>query len=144
MMDLEGLRQSAEKNASTPHEMGYMQPYIVIGAFSLEILMKYLHILETGEVLRGHKLFDLYCQLSGETKKHMRAEVPKIASTGLHREISKAINGENIQFSWEPHKLISNSSLAFERWRYSFESKADVSSLGTMSLGEHLNRVSSL
>jgi len=105
------------------NNMDYMQPFIMNGAFSLEIKMKLIYLLEKGEQLQVHNLLKLYEELSQNTKSHVREKVKEISnSSAWYKDISREINSKyKIQFSWEPHKLISNSALAFDRWRYVFE-----------------------
>lgn len=108
---------------NVPSNMDYMQPFIMNGAFSLEIKMKLIYLLEKGVLLQGHNLLKLYEELGQTTKSHVREKVKEISnSSSWYRDISREINSKyKIQFSWEPHKLISNSALAFDRWRYVFE-----------------------
>lgn len=71
----------------------------------------------------------LYESMTAESKEDGRLTVADLTKNSeFHKLGSKAIN-ENckIRFSWNPHKLISNSSEAFEKWRYCFEGKSNVS-----------------
>lgn len=109
-------------------DMDFVQPFIMNGAFSLEVKMKLLSILETGVQLRGHNLLELYKKLSDDTKLHTREKLKEIViGSNLHKKTSSNLNSDyNIQFSWDAYKLISNSALAFEKWRYSFEDQDKV------------------
>jgi hypothetical protein len=109
--------------------MDYVEAYITIGSFSLELKMKLLIFLESGNWVNGHKLMSLYESMTAESKDDVRLALADLTKNSeFHKLGSKAIN-ENckVQFSWSPHKLISNSSEAFEKWRYCFEEKGNVS-----------------
>lgn len=97
--------------------------YITMASFSLELKLKLMLALENGCFERGHKLMKLYENLSDKSKRHIRYRMKEITkSSEMHKIGAKAINEHcKIQFAWEPHKLISNSSEAFENWRYHFE-----------------------
>ena len=109
-------------------DCNFIQPFIINGAFSLEVKMKFLSILETGVQLRGHNLLELYEQQTNDTKLHIRNKLKEIViNSDLHKKtISDLHSNYNLQFSWDTHLLISNSALAFERWRYSFENANKV------------------
>ena len=116
-------------NKDIKPNMDYIDSYITMGSFSLELKMKLLIFIESSEWERGHKLMSLYEKMSSKTKEQIRKSMESITKNSeFHKIGSKAINEDcKIQFSWKPHKLISNSSEAFERWRYSFEEKNMVS-----------------
>lgn len=113
-----------DKTNIQPH-VNFIQPFVMNGAFSLEVKMKLISLLETEKELRGHNLLKLFEQLTDQTKSHARESLKRIVKNSkVHREISREINSEHkVQFSWDAHKSISNSCLAFEKWRYSFEGK---------------------
>lgn len=110
------------------NDMDYMLPYIINGAFSLEVKMKYLNYFETGVLMQGHNLLTLFEDLTDDTKNSIKQKLKEItSSSSFYRDINREINKTHkVPFSWEAHKLISNSSLAFERWRYSYEDKDKV------------------
>jgi hypothetical protein len=109
--------------------MDYVEAYITIGSFSLELKMKLLIFLESGNWVNGHKLMSLYESMTAGSKEDVRLVVADLTKNSeFHKLGSKAINEScKVQFSWNPHKLISNSSEAFEKWRYCFEEKSNVS-----------------
>jgi hypothetical protein len=135
-------------NVGVNIDYDFVSPYIMNGAFSLELKMKYLHALETGEKMKsGHKLLELFAELSDETKKVIRNKLKLITKKSkLHQDTTKYFTQEaNIQFSWEVHKLLSNSNMAFERWRYIYEGGDSTWFAGYSELQESLNcRISEL
>ncbi|MDO9104342.1 MAG: hypothetical protein Q7U57_05205 [Methylovulum sp.] len=111
-----------------PADCEYISPYIMNGGFSLELKMKYLHYLETGKQIEsGHKLRAIYCELTDASKKALRENLKEVVKNcSLCKEAVKFFNSEyKIQFNWDIHKLLSNSNMAFERWRYIYEGKND-------------------
>ena len=64
-----------------------------------------------------------------------------VGNSDLHKKIIRDLHSNyNIQFSWDAHLLISNSALAFERWRYSFEDAKKVTWFaGYLELQKTLN-----
>ncbi|GAB0147655.1 hypothetical protein McPS_03950 [Marichromatium sp. PS1] len=101
----------------------FIEAYITMASFSLELKIKLILAIEKGKFERGHKLMPLYESLSSESKTHIQEKTREITKPSeWHKSIAKAINEKfKIQFAWEPRKLISNSSEAFEKWRYHFE-----------------------
>ena len=75
----------------------YISPYIMNGAFSLELKMKYLHALETGKKMEaGHRLLELFTELSAESKesirKHMKETIKESKYAKSVEPISKMPN----------------------------------------------------
>jgi hypothetical protein len=111
-----------------PPNLDYVEAYITMGSFSIELKMKLLIFVESGKWVSGHDLKTLYEAMSPESKDHIRRTVETITKSNFHRLGSKTINEEcKVQFSWKADLLISNSSEAFEKWRYCFEGKGQPS-----------------
>lgn len=105
----------------------FINSYIMNGAFALELKFKYLHELETHSRLEeGHRLQSLFTALTNETKAKIRDSFKAYTKTNeLCKEVTKVMQSQNIQYSWDLHKLLSNSNMAFERWRYIYEDQHD-------------------
>ncbi len=98
-------------------------PYVVNGAFSLELYLKILLFLETGTSARGHKLKKLYDQLTEDSKDYLTDRVKGfIDYSKFHRDLEAVIvRNSKVAFSWDIESLIEQSSEAFGKWRYAFE-----------------------
>jgi hypothetical protein len=102
----------------------FINPYIMNGSFSLELHMKYLHALETErKLLGGHRLWDLFSNLTNESKDAIRTNFSAITkASALHKNISRIFNKElRLPFTWSLELLLKRADLAFERWRYIYE-----------------------
>lgn len=114
-------------NSNAQHiDSDYVNPYIMNGAFSLELKMKFLHALETGTKLEaGHRLLDLFALLTNESKEFLRSNLKSMCKESEKcKATAKYFKHEiRVEFNWEMHKLLSNSDMAFERWRYIYEKK---------------------
>lgn len=99
-------------------------PYVVNGAFSLELNLKVLRYLETSAWPQGHELKELYRKLTNTSQDFLASAIEKVvAQSQIHRKIEAAIKQiMNIPFSWAIDSLIEHSSNAFVNWRYAFES----------------------
>lgn len=100
-------------------------PYVVNGAFSLELNLKVLRYLETGAWPKGHDFKKLYRQLTQTSRDFLTSTIQEVViRSEVHRQIEAAINQKmNIPFSWDVDSLIEHSSNAFVNWRYAFESR---------------------
>ena len=99
------------------------------GAFSLELKMKYLHYLETGKKIEsGHELCGIFGELTNESKEALRENLKQVVKNcSVCKEAVKFFNSEyKIQFRWDIYNLLSKSNMAFERWRYMYEGKKDL------------------
>ncbi|PHO13720.1 hypothetical protein CPG38_01650 [Malaciobacter marinus] len=116
-------------NNEKPKEVDSFDAYITLASFSLELKLKLLLAIEN-EFKKGHNLSSLYDNLSNDSKIYIQNKVDEITQTSeKYNEISKKINDDlGIKFSWNVKDLISNSSNAFNKWRYHFEvnSNADL------------------
>jgi len=124
------------------NNMDYMLSYIMNGSFSLEIKIKLLLLLESNKWENGHRLLMLYDKLSEPTTKFIEEALKEITSkTPIYKGINRKLNEEfKINFSWNAQKLISNSSQAFESWRYSFEKEKELTWFaGYLELQDALN-----
>lgn len=120
----------------------YVNPYVMNGAFALELKMKYLHALETGERMEStHRLDAIFSALSGETKKVIRDQFSKITTgSKLHKDTAKHFNqAVKIQFDWDVYRLLVRSSMAFERWRYIYDGDGSTWFAGYSELQKSLD-----
>lgn len=78
-----GEKVSCIVNASehVPPNMDYVEAYITMGSFSLELKMKLLIFVESGEWVSGHKLMSLYKFMTTESKEHIRLKVEAITNS---------------------------------------------------------------
>lgn len=113
----EGGRESGDVELITP--------YVVNGAFSLELYLKVLLFAETGAPARGHKLKGLYDKLTEGSKDFLADRIRGfIDYSRFHRDMAALITRKSkISFSWDIESLIAHSSDAFEKWRYAFEAQ---------------------
>jgi len=113
--------------ARRPHrrDYDYITPYVVNAAFSMELRFKLLKLLETNEWISGHELIGLYNNQSDETKDYLDKELSSIVENSqFHKKLHQRINNElKIGFAWEMENLLTESSKAFEDWRYLFQNK---------------------
>lgn len=119
----------------------YIHPYIMNGAFSLELKMKLLHAVETNSEMQGHNLSTLFGAMSDETKEYMREDIKQyVKNSEPHKDTIDFFKKEKIKFDWQLHKMIEKSSLVFERWRYIYEGKDDpMSFVGYTEIQHALN-----
>jgi hypothetical protein len=105
----------------------FILPYVINAAFSLELCLKLLLQHESNPWKNSHKLNDLYLLVSEKSKTQMRVTFDEIVKRStVNKDISRALNAEKIQFSWNLDKLIAQSSTAYNDWRYAFENPSQV------------------
>ena len=99
-------------------------PYVVNGAFSLELNLKVLRYLETSAWPKGHEFKKLYRQLTQTSKDFITSAIEEVVTRSkIHGQMEAAIKRQmNTPFSWDVDSLIEQSSNAFVNWRYAFES----------------------
>lgn len=104
----------------------YINTYVVNGAFSLELHLKILMLIESGNWTHGHKLNELYTGLSDDSKHSIQHTVTNFVNKSeFHKGLPKAIkNIFGSEFTWNVDHLLENSSMAFEKYRYLFEGEA--------------------
>jgi hypothetical protein len=109
-------------------DMDYVNPYIMNGSFSLELRFKYLHAIETGEKMaHGHELRTIFDSLTEESKSYMSSFfAAETKSNPICKKISALLHQQKMQFRWDLSFLLGKSNLAFERWRYIYEERADI------------------
>jgi hypothetical protein len=100
----------------------FILPYVVNAAFSLELCLKMLLQCESNPWIKGHDLYELYLSVSEKSKAQMRLTFNEtVKKSSVNKDISRALNAEKIQFSWNLDRLIEQSSTAYNDWRYAFE-----------------------
>jgi hypothetical protein len=101
----------------------FITPYVVNGAFSLELSLKILRYSEAEEWPSGHNLGNLFAKLNQDSKDFLIQDIHRtIDDSPVYQIIMKAINNQfKISFSWDPVRMIEESSNAFVSWRYSFQ-----------------------
>ena len=109
-------------------DMDFVNPYIMNGSFSLELRMKYLHALETGQKMaHGHELKGMFDGLTKESKKSLLGHFSaQTKSSPICKNVARLLNKHKVQFRWDLPFLLGKSNLAFERWRYIYEQKGDI------------------
>jgi hypothetical protein len=97
------------------------EPVMVIGALTIELFLKCLICIETGEVPRGHDLKELFDRLGPS----IRSRIQNSWDTGIaiHRakEWDDLENSLGIKMPRDLPSALAVGSKAFERIRYSYE-----------------------
>lgn len=101
----------------------YFNAYITLGSFSLELKIKLIYFIENEKLIKGHDLIKIYKKLSQDSQKFIQDFVVDITKNSTnHKFISDTISNHcHISFTWNAEELIKNSSMAFDKWRYSYE-----------------------
>jgi len=97
-------------------------PFVVNAAFSVELYLKTLSVIASGESPREHKLLDLYDALPDPRRAELCADTLRLAAE--HGE------GPQVQF----RELIAMLNESFVRWRYVYEQERS----GTIHLQQTL------
>ena len=105
-----------------PPDTRYIEPYITMGSFSIELNLKLLIFLEKNQLVYGHDLSELYIQLTDESKKFIQLHIKELVNnSSFHKDVNKFANDSGVDFSWNISMLLKKSSQAFKKWRYPFE-----------------------
>lgn len=101
----------------------FITPYVVNAAFSLELHLKLLHLLEADTWAKEHDLGRLYRCLSKTSRDHIDQSVVDSASNGSDvKRMLKQLRNYGVKIKWKALPLIENSNKAFVNWRYAFDS----------------------
>ena len=108
----------------------YYTALVVNGAFSLELHLKYLHLLIEEKEKRGHDLFKLHQELCNWTQVNLESIFQVISkSQPSIKQCFDAINEElEGTQTWTLESVLKESARAFESWRYAYEEKTKVTS----------------
>ncbi|WP_294742012.1 hypothetical protein [uncultured Exiguobacterium sp.] len=100
----------------------HVAPFVVNAAFSIELHLKCLYLLENGKLPDrkvGHHLGKLYRRLSEESRIVISMCFKLINDNDpIHQELKKQVPEAHDSIE----KIIEASSDAFKKWRYSYES----------------------
>ena len=101
----------------------YFTSLIVNAAFSLELHLKYLILVNENKDARGHKLLKLYEQLSPRTQANLQSVFSAISDRQpLIKQSLKAMKeSDGIDIPWRIKDLLRESGKAFTKWRYLYE-----------------------
>lgn len=104
----------------------FISPYVVNGAFSLELHLKLLVFCEKKTwPNKEHKLENLFELISVKSRKNIDDKIGEELSRSKY--IQQSINllkQHGVEIEWNAQSLIKRSSQAFINWRYAFESTA--------------------
>jgi HEPN domain-containing protein len=95
-----------------------MFPMVICSAFSLELYLKALILVESGKPAKGHDLKDLFSKTTPESQKIIRAsyETHKTKLDAMFAAV-KGVPAPKTDFDFVLHA----SAKAFEHFRYAFE-----------------------
>ncbi|MCK4814556.1 hypothetical protein KA005_02205 [bacterium] len=102
----------------------FIDPFVVNGAFSLEIYLKCLYFIETGKTLKNeHNLKNIYDKLTSDTRNRIKRHYGKLLSESkIKNHITKLMkNSYNTDIKWDLENILTQSAKAFIKWRYAFE-----------------------
>ncbi len=133
-------RENARVFMSTkgPVRSHYQVPTVVCRAFSIELYLKCLIGIETGNVPRGHELAELYLLLSEQSRKAIKDKFDSLilANPGLMAMKKFFANDKSspVNISLDIEDVLKVVNRVFETWRYSYEGKGGSSyGLGELS-----------
>lgn len=110
-------------NMGTPHQDDdFITPYIVNGAFSLELHLKLLNFLETNKWSKEHRLDTLFRNLSEKRKTAIEDIVGKrLQESPFLKQALTKLEQNGVRINWTASELLRRSSDAYVAWRYAFE-----------------------
>ncbi len=101
----------------------FITPYVVNGAFSLELHLKLLGFLQSKVWSRKHGLNELFDGLSEESRIAIDAAVKDSLSTSeFLRKALSLLESKGVIIEWDTRNLLKRSAAAYVNWRYAFES----------------------
>lgn len=111
----------SEKLSLTNDVETYIAPFIVNAAFSIELYLKCLYMIENNKPSRyTHNFFDIYKHLSNDSKGFIEAVFNMLLEQdSLFKELQKRIPSTDTEFE----SILREAGNAFARWRYSYEGK---------------------
>jgi hypothetical protein len=119
-------------------------PSLVNAAFSLELYLKCLRCIETGNVVRGHNLTELFEALTAPTRQAVMAAYVRrcgVTSTVDGRDYLIGFSGALANSTIE--ELLDGTADTFQKLRYAFEMPpgAMVGSVGAVTAVEAIKDV---
>jgi hypothetical protein len=101
----------------------FITPYVVNGAFSLELHLKLLGFLQSKDWSKKHALDALFDGLSEESRTAIdKAVGDSLTSSQFLREALALLKSKGVNIDWNTRNLLKRSAAAYVNWRYAFES----------------------
>jgi hypothetical protein len=122
-------RRSGERNylcaqlGYATQEDDFIAPYVVNGAFALELHLKLLGFLESRTWSKKHALDELFDALSAESRAAIDAAVGEsLSGSPFLRDALAILKAKGVLIDWNTRSLLKRSADAYVNWRYAFES----------------------
>jgi hypothetical protein len=104
-------------------EYDFITPYVVNGAFSLELHLKLLGFLESKIWSKKHTLDELFETLSPESRVAINTAVGgSLSGSQFLRGALSLLKSKGVVIEWNTKNLLKRSADAYVNWRYAFES----------------------
>jgi len=122
------------KEMQTNKDFSLMAPFVVNRAFSLELYLKCLIVLEKGFIPKDkkvHGLKDLYGLISAKSKQVIKSNYNKLVANDITLKIAHREKNIDLDLSTVLNKISS----AFVKWRYIYEKNfTDFYSVKTIAI----------
>lgn len=100
----------------------FITPYVVNGAFSLELHLKLLSFRITDAWPRIHGLADLFRALPNDVQSEIDQSIKSSREeSAFLREAIEVLKTKNVDLQWDAASLLARSNAAYVSWRYAFE-----------------------
>lgn len=98
----------------------YKGPFIVNAAFSLELYLKCIYLIENPnqKIPHFHNLDDIFYALSKDAQDY---SIRIFSATNRGLSSYQALKHFTIDFDWTLQSVLKRASKAFVKWRYSYE-----------------------
>jgi hypothetical protein len=101
------------------------EPVMVIAALTIELFLKCLVCMETGDVPFGHRLKELFERLSVQTQSRIEKEWDRSVAAHRAREWDDLEKRMGVTIARDLPSALAAGSDAFERIRYSYEGNTE-------------------
>jgi hypothetical protein len=101
------------------------EPVMVVAAFTIELFLKCLICMETGEVPHIHRLRDLFERLSLQTRSRIQDDWNNTIAAHRAEEWDRLEKMMGVSIARDLPSALAAGSESFERIRYSYEGKTE-------------------